>query len=263
MKHRIIVGLICVASGLPGLARGDGPEPPHTQTVAPGDAHVQSHLPVAIVADPDVQRQTMSAVRALTAGAGSVAAEGPTTGATLEVVWRPGTRDERVIPLGPGAVLLPVTPHRTETYTYFVRLRDSKGQFEARWPASPALYRIEAEAASGPTVLDGTGDGQAAQGEMIPIQVRLADPSKVQDVVLFHRSVSAGEWTSSPMAIREHGESDATWSGSVQRPLGRDADLEYFVRATGRDGRVTHYGLADRPHRVHVVAPILPSEADQ
>lgn len=259
MKYQIICALATLAISGPVQPSGA----PQAQTITPGDAHVQSHLPVALVADPVLQRQAAASLGALSRGSVSVPPEEAVTGVHVEVVWRPGTREERVLPLGSGAVLLPVTPHRSESYAYFLRLRDSRGRFEARLPAAPGLYRIEAEAAKGPTVLDGTGDGQAAQGERIPIQVRIADPTRVREVVLFHRSAPATPWTSALMEVRNQSDDHGIWTASVQRPLGRETELEYYVRATGSDDRVTHYGLADRPHRLTVTAPSLPADADQ
>ena len=159
--------------------------------------------------------------------------------------------------------MLPITPHRAETYAYFVRLHDAQHRFEARFAAAPAVYRIQAAVSSGPRVIDGTGDGQAGRGEMIPIQVRLAQPAQVKQVVLFHRSSPASAWTSKPMEMRAQTDAEAIWSETVERPLGPEKELEYHVQAIGTDGAITSYGAANRPHRLRLVPPTLPAEADE
>lgn len=261
MKQIIISALLGTAVSSAALA--ESPEPPRPQAVTLGDAHVQSHLPVALVSDPETTRRLATALVELARGPSSAAAASETTGSTLEVVWRPGSPDERVIPMDSGAVLLPVTPHAEASYAYYVRARDARRRFEVRWPAAPDLFHIQAAATRGPTVLDGTGDAQSAQGEMIPIEVRLASPGQVRDVVVYHRSASSSVWTSSPMEINARTETDATWSGSVKRPAGGDSELQYYVVASGVDGRATHYGVPAQPHRVKLVAPVLPAEAEQ
>jgi hypothetical protein len=260
-------GLACVAFLLLGshtpAARAEPPAPVSVQTIALGDVHVQSHLPVALVVDPQVQRRAADTLSELAGGPASAPVTMATTDSSAEIVWRPGTQEERVLQLGPGAVLLPVTPHRTETYSYFVRLRDHKQRFEVRLPAAPAVFRIQVEAAAGPSVVEGTGDREAPHGERIPIQVRIAHPSSVREVVLFHRSSPTSPWVSSPMDVSARSETDGTWAGSVQRPLGREEELEYYVQAIGTDGRVTHYGLSARPHRLKLTSPFLPGEVEQ
>lgn len=256
-----LVGIAVVTGATVAVAETGAPPP--AQTISLGDAHVQSHLPVAFVVAPEIQQLVGGALKAMANGAASAQVAPITTSVSIELVWRPGAPDQRVLPLDSGAVLLPITPHRGETYTYFVRIRDETGQFEARFPTAPAVFRIEAAIASGPTVLDGTGDGEAGRGERIPIHVRLANPDRVKDVVLFHRSAPAAEWTSAPMVIKASAENDATWSVMVQRPLGGEREIEYYVRATGVDGHLTNYGVPDRPHRLKLVAPPLAADPNE
>lgn len=259
MNYRFIMMTLWLTAC--SIATAEAPESPRPQTITPGDAHVQSHLPVALVTDPEATRRLATALVDLTRGFGSSAAAIETTGTQLEIVWRAGTTEERVLPLDSGGVLLPIVPHADASYAYYLRARDARSRFEVRWPAAPDLYRIQAAAPIGPKVLDGTGDGQSAQGEMIPIEVKLASPERVKDVIVFHRSASSSVWTSAPMTIRTRTEAEATWSGSVPRP-GGDPELQYYVIASGVDGRVTRYGVPEQPHRVKLISPALPAEAD-
>lgn len=261
MKSHIVLTVLVL--GLVSEVRAEPVTAPVPQAVSLGDAHVQSHLPVALVLDGEIQQHLRGALRAMASGTSSTAPTHTTTDVMIELVWRPGEADQSVIALDAGAVLLPILPHRGETYTYFLRVRDGRGQFEARFPAAPGAYHIQAEVSSGPSILDGSGDGPAGQGEVIPIQVRLARPDHVKDVTLFHRSESGSSWTSSSMAIGARTDAEATWTGSVLRPLGQDQKLEYYVQARGTDGRVTYYGVPDRPHRLKLVPPILPAESDE
>lgn len=261
MKPCFLLLALFIGAGAQAHAEPAAAPPP--QSVSLGDAHVQSHLPVALVLDGEIQQHLRGALRAMACGTDSVATAHATTDVPVELVWLPGSRDQSVISLDAGSVLLPIVPHRSETYTYFVRVRDGRGQFEARFPASPAVFRIQAEVSTGPSVLDGSGDGTAGQGEMIPIRVRLARPDQVKDVTLFHRSTSGSTWTSAPMAIGTRTDADATWTGTVPSPLGKSQELEYYVQARGIDDRVTHYGLPDRPHRLKLVSPTLPVETEE
>ena len=253
----LVIGIGASALG----ARVESATPPPAQTVQLGDAHVQSHLPVALVIEAEARSRIATALTALVSGT-SVPPEETTTRMVLEVVWNQGAPDQRVLPLDADAVLLPVAPHQCKTYAYFVRVRDVGGRFEARFPASPGMFRVDAAAADGPTVVDGTGDGEAAQGELIPIHVRLAQPSRVGEVMLFHRSSAASPWTSAAMEVSERTDSDAVWAASVQRPLERAAQLEYYVRARDVNGRMTEYGAPGRPHCLKLSAPVVAGEGD-
>src|SRR5688572_4484042 len=117
MRDRIFAALLvaCAAHA----------EVPKAQTVTLGDTHVQSHLPVALVTGPDTQQRLVQAFVALASGAESVPAEPASTGIAVEVVWCPATPAERVLPLAAGAVLLPIPPHASGSYPYYIRIRDA------------------------------------------------------------------------------------------------------------------------------------------
>lgn len=140
-----------------------------------------------------------------------------------------------------STVSLPVTPHSSGEYRYYLELRDGGERFTVRLPGGQRRYRVDVTAEPGPVVVAGSGNQDAVYGERIPVAITIAEPASIRSVALRHR----------------------TRKTMIARPLGSKVTVEYYILVRDAAGRVTHYGGPDKPYRLRIQAPQHPVDVGQ
>lgn len=256
----VLLGLV-----LAGQAVGAEPtmSAPIPQLVELGDSQVESAQPVVLRLPQEVWDRIGVSLQEAARVPTSLQSTSIVTGGLLLLHWQAPEKPDRTIVIQEPHIELPVTTNVSCTYRYWLEAKGPGGHFELRMPASPGTYRVEAELSLGPTIVEGPGDLEGVFGETIPVKISLSDRRGIQEVVLHHRSHENSPWTTAAMKLSNGSEQSGCWVVSLLRPLGREVTIEYYVVVSGGPGRVTRYGVADKPRRIKLLPPQLPQTADQ
>lgn len=212
------------------------------QHISLGDAHVDSHRPVI-----------------LSLGSSPLAVhEAARTHATLH--WTAPDGAVRILAVSGYTVPLPVIPHASGVYRYWVEWRETAGRWTLRAPGGKGTYRLEADASREPTVVDVSGHLDATHGEPIPIAVRLSSPASVHGVTLHHWTDRATHVSSTAMDLDDPRASTGTWRAAIPAPGYGVKQVEYYITIELKAGPPARCGGLSAPFRVRVQPGPLPPE---
>lgn len=231
------------------------------QPVRLGNAQVDSHRPVVLLLNKEALADLDSVLDRLLTPPMDAYARPKSAMPRATLVWSQPDGVVRLLPVKGAAVPLPIVPHASGVYRYYLEWRDPAGRWALRLPPSSGTFKLEVDGARGPAVVDGPHDSEVPQGESIPIAIQISSPASVKSVVLHHWTIGATMVTSSAMELDDPKARTGTWRFSIPPPSYGVTGVEYFITLIDHTNATVRYGTSGSPFRVRIVPGlILPRE---